>query len=78
MKNHVTDVPHIDRRLTADRAARRKNTVVTLECGCTVRAFHDNIGRGARFACESNLGHGYRVPWISSVNENGFIRTNTL
>ena len=53
---------------------------ITLECGCTVRARNSPLRPQIKYACRSNIGHGYSVRWSSWTDGTKTIinRTETL
>ena len=59
-------------------AMRRKDILVALVCGCTLRMFERPRNPNSRFACTSNLGHGYSVGWKSwsDLDDNSFFGMN--
>lgn len=52
----------------------RKVTVV-LCCGCRVKTY-DTPRSGTKLACKSNQGHGYRLSWVSTIDDRGVTVVN--
>jgi hypothetical protein len=51
----------------------RKDIKVTLTCGCRVLLWDQPRTRNSKFACGSNLGHGYSLAWVSWSDVNSDI-----
>lgn len=54
-----------------------KKDLLTLTCGCK-RPVWDKPRPGAKFACPSNLGHGYRLDWVSIESKGSGWHTNNV
>lgn len=55
--------------------AGRTPVLITLSCGCKTRG--RTVPReNAYMVCTSGLMHGYKLRWVSAVEENGFTRIN--
>lgn len=53
--------------------------LVTLACGCKAKCRAFPMAANAMYTCPSNMGHGYRVRWVSWYDsETGWGRVNTV
>jgi hypothetical protein len=50
-------------------------TTVVLCCGCRIKAY-ETPRPGTRLACKSNQGHGYRLSWVSAIDDRGVTVVN--
>ena len=48
---------------------------IKLTCGCTIVSQLEPY-RNMKLACESRLGHGYQLRWVSITYPNGFVSHN--
>lgn len=51
------------------------NLKIELTCGCIITSQTEPY-RNMKLACESRLGHGYQLRWVSITYPNGFVSHN--